>query len=492
MFSRKCVAARTADIAVHGLQVTPTMSSSDPPAGDGDGDKSRKEYIATAEEIEHRRNLRETAAATGPQAPPPTNAALTRRKGESYCRTHKGWWVVNFANIAFSTPFPRPNIRILRLCKTEREAKAACMEFMNHPGVTSVPVIVPANTPFMIPYSEAAAVDSERMHVKLARNMQRHANLAAYRDEDFASRREGKSEGYLGLSHYHRRKTLLAKRAAEEAVLAAAMADTDAERAEKEAAAAAALEVARQAESVPVPPDEIMAKLRAVPPDVVRAAETTGRGKPTPAPLIPTEALPERWKGLAPLEQREWPRDLEVRGGGYCCIGFADDLDEPSDDPAYPAEAAGAEPIVVIFGTQFAMEALADKHAKDDISTWCNDFPIDVVNMYDWLDPTNVDPDNIDSKHKAGSATETRELNRIQNRRRANLQEAAKARAENTPATLPETNALRQDLPDLSAAVRSTRAPVGAAAAAEQGPYDPELAATLRNMPRPPRPPPTA
>jgi hypothetical protein len=116
------------------------------------------------------------------------------------------------------------------------------------------------------------------------------------------------------------------------------------------------------------------------------------------------------------------------------------------------------EPLVIVFGGEFEDVEAAKAVAKNDIGPWCTDLAIDIVDMYEWLWPTEIDPDAMTEEHRTSNAGYTKEANMIEVQRKKTLALTAEARAHAAAASIPlrETNA-NADLPEADAAVSVLR-----------------------------------
>jgi hypothetical protein len=538
----------------------------------------------------------------GPDTRLPPEIARTKRM--QFEHDHAGFFVINLANEKFSTRCIKPNIRVLSFHKTHEQAQRRMFKLMHDQRVTSVPVIVPANYPFMIPYSEKAAMDAPRNKAKLERNFVKYNDYIALRHEEFKRRvgDDDKLQGVMEASTYHRRKIYLARQkereerrkkdgsalveklssggdlgldfAAEaetlfggsgagvgagagsvpilpefgdgsggvsgdgggevgadgeaeirarareaatdmqlasqsfnDALKRVRVAEEEARKAEAAHAHAAAAEAAAAGDS----PADRAAAVDALP-DLTAGARGVYDGKPKvatqrlttakrlakqqaqqkkavakeknqrlraeqPSGVVPAaqcfqsamrpllrEDLPAHWKASSVAGARrgqtadEWPRDLESRHGKFVVISYVDDIDTPEEDPMYP-EAAAMEPIVVIFGGEFETEGKARDYLVKEISCWCTDLDLDVVDMYEWLWPTEVDPDALNEEHRTSNVGFTKELNTVMKQRKRTMETTAEARAQAALAGVPlhETNANDMELPDAADVIKATR-----------------------------------
>lgn len=444
-------------------------------------------------ELERRRNL---VSDPGADTKLPDGVLLAKRA--AFERDNGGFWVCNFANEQLSTKCDRPNVRLLAYVSTQEDGVAKISEFMRDVRVKSIPCLVPANTPFLIPHSEAAAGDAGHTLAKIQRLSGRHIDFCKYRDDDFKRSVEGKTPGETGLSDYHRRKTYLARQEQ--------LRERDVSRktAETAAVSTAPPSLFREASSsTSFGYDSVMSRIAEG-----KQQTGTGTGRPTfgcggagggddlltaseafekvcgSEPLIATPQpptttsnvastntntntlwqgeLPAHWKkpsgddAAVPVPAGDWPRELESRHGRHACISFIDDMDKPQDSAAAYADAAGMEPLMIIFGGQHENVEAAKSVAKNDVGPWCTDLAIDVVDMYEWLWPTEIDPDKMNEEHRTSNAGYTKEANMIETQRKKTLALTAEARAHAAAASIPlrETNA-NSDVPDVDAAVAS-------------------------------------
>ena len=91
------------------------------------------------------------------------------------------------------------------------------------------------------------------------------------------------------------------------------------------------------------------------------------------------------------------------------------------------------------------------------ISPWCPDLVLDVVDMYEWLWPTEVDPDAVTEQHRTQHAGFDKELNTVMSTRKKTLEVAAEAREQ----AAASGTLLREDnlnaIPDISSVVDGRR-----------------------------------
>ena len=139
-------------------------------------------------------------------------------------------------------------------------------------------------------------------------------------------------------------------------------------------------------------------------------------------------------------------------------LAIVDDLDIPEDSPEFPG-AAGMEPIVILFGGIHDTEEEAIRVNEHEIAPWCQDLKVDTVCMYEFLFPTEVDPDKIKEGHRTGNTDHDSEMKLVmdQNKHQKNIAERARQEAVTNNVRIPETNANAQ-LPDVDEVVERSRA----------------------------------
>lgn len=532
----------------------------------------------------------------------PDEVAAAKRA--AFMRDYGGFWVVNFANEKFSTQCMCPNVRLLayesarpRPGQTPQQATAEAYlrtaqrvnAFMRDERVTSVPAIVPANEPFLIPFSEATARSAQHTLAKMERAKARFNEFVKFRDAEFKRHVAEQKPGDTGMSDYHRRKTYLLRKkllehrrnpststltpaeiealeklfpdsrkvsretymqrqrlrerargdeesalmagdagvlddaleldvtlpafgdsggrdlnphAATTSVAEAMRAATAAQELQRmqQATAAAAAAASASGSAIPEVGEELTAAAPVVVPDGalpevgIEGVETESKSSSaqpsTPAGSNdildgfrnPTQAPGQVWQGELPAHWArapdgrprsadDWPRDLEARHGKYAVVTFVDDLDKPEDSPEFP-EAAGVEPMMVIFGGMFEDVDLAKDHMRERIGPWAKDIILDAVDMYEWLYPTEVDPDLMQEEHRTQHAGFTKELNTVMGQRKKTIKMSAEARAQAaaTGGVLAETNV--NSLPDITEVVAAERPGMFLQAPTEQ--YDDE------------------
>lgn len=395
----------------------------------------------------------------------PADVLLKKRR--AFEEANAGFFVCNFANKQFPTECDEPNIRVLGYYRTHEEAQARVMQLFTDPRVGSAPHIVHANVPFLIPFSEAAAMDVRHVSEKKSRFFQRHADEVREREEDFKAHVAEKKPGVMEKSSYHRRKMYLEEK----------------KRRGKEQKKGVGAGVGAGAGSASAAPPPAPAQPARRLPEFGGAQKTTvldphavqdptitemftasnvgvGTGAGGPSSAAPNVLwkgeLPAHWRDpSAPRNPNSFPRDLENRHGCRVVLTYLDDLDKPEDDPAYP-DAAGKEPLFVLFGGEYENDAQGTTAAKE-IGEWCTDLPLDVVDEYEWLWPTLVDPDKLNEEHRTSGAGLSAEQNKIMKQRKKTMQESATARAHAATLGIPlkETNV--NDVVDVSQVVAHTQ-----------------------------------
>lgn len=372
------------------------------------------------EEIERRSGL---VADPGPSTRLPPDVA--DRKRVAFMEEFGGYWIINCANVEFSTTCDCPNIRLVEYCATSAAADARIKELMLDPRVTSVPIKKAANMPFQIPVSEASALDPVHTMSKVQRNLIRYIKFIEYRNEEFQKHVSEKTPGETGRSTYTRRKAYLDRQKSREQ--------------------------GRDGLLEPQKPFEVSGGGGVV--DAGVSVASSG----SPLEPIWSGELPSHWvKREGTVTADSWPRDLEARHGKYGVITFIEDEDEEADSPTYP-KAAKREPILFLFGGMHETVEEAKEFMTKRIAPWCPDFTLDVVDMYEWLWPTEVDPDAIEEQHRTNHAGFDKELNTVMTTRKQTMKDAIEARenSANTGVPLRESNV--NALPDIGSIVSERR-----------------------------------
>jgi hypothetical protein len=369
-------------------------------------------------------------------------------------------WTINCANRKFPTHCPSPNFRLLRYFPTNKEADVFVRIAMNDARVDSEVIKAPANIPFLIPYSLETAMDPEHVNTKLARFLRRHEAMVAYRAKELQTRVQNKSAGETGLSNYARQKDHVNR---DQGAGAGAGADADADADANEG---------RLPERKPLPEHEEKKMQQAVARASAEALEAAQKGLvAVPEPVMSLAELPERWRASAPASAgakgdvkdedvavicRDFPEEFLSRSQSFAIITVMYDDDSVSDSPKH-ADAAGREPMIVVFGGAHKTVDDAKAFVEEYLSQWCTDINLDIVEVGEWLWPTEVDPDRIDTKYRTHSAQGSAELQTIMDRRKSELRNAQVAQ-DKLGASLPVTRP--NQLPTVADAATAYRAPV--------------------------------
>jgi hypothetical protein len=381
------------------------------------------------DETERRKAVYASLAGDGGGAGAAAGATAAAAQRRYHFAENSGFWVINCANRDFPTKCRAPNIRLLRFfggaSMTKEQASAAAdgyiRRLMADCRVKTIPIKVPANEPFLIPASEAAALDPVHTHAKVARCVQRHKATMEYRAAEMKLRMTTNTAVEFNSSSYARHKEYL-RQARGDGVLPprAALPDGAAEAALQAAAAAAAEAAARAA---------------------AEAHETA------PPPVVPPSELPSHWQHrhgpggaggpagpggplTADYEEyptHEWPADLGTRQGDFAVVSVMDDDDTAADSLSFP-EAAGREPLMVVFGGVHKTEDDGKDYAESYLEAWCRDIDLYVVEVQEWLWPTELDPDRVASKARTNTAASTAELNMVLAARKAEQANSQNAR----------------------------------------------------------------
>jgi hypothetical protein len=167
------------------------------------------------------------------------------------------------------------------------------------------------------------------------------------------------------------------------------------------------------AETATEPTAESTAETTAVPDAFVGTGAGSGSGSvaplAAPVPLLSAAAIPEHWQSREREIDDVWPMKW-TDGAGYAIITVVDDYDLPDDDPEF-RDAAGMEPMVILWGGQYDKEEEAKRVIEEEIAPWCDDLTLDVVCKHRLLVPSKVDPDKIEEKGRAGCAEFTNTWN---------------------------------------------------------------------------------
>lgn len=345
------------------------------------------------DEIERRRGVAGAGAGGGGGASqigldPSGNAAATRAR-EAFLGAYNGVWLISCANAKYPTVCKHPNIRLLRYFDSAEECAAFVRDVTATGRVKEQLLTVPANTPFLIPYSEAARTRPDHVLPKVARIIARHTATTAYRTREMAKRLETKSAGATGTSTFARKKQYLATGAGD-GVLPPRLPlpDLEEEAALQREVAAADAAAKQQAAAMPA--------------------------APPPAEGPPPEIVPQGAVG-------SWPAEFSSRAGRFAMFAYLDDDDTPGDSPEFP-DAAGREPLCIAFGG--AHKSVEDTNAvlTAQVLPWCKDLDINIVDTEEWLSPTEIDPDAVQSKYHSTNAAKTSEMQVIMDARLSELQ----------------------------------------------------------------------
>ncbi len=433
-------------------------------------------------EIERRRELVQSSPAAVSTPLPADRSAFMEEAS--------GYWVVNFGNEQYSNRCMVPNVRLLEFVRAANSsegamatalqaAQAKVVALAADPRIQSKPDILPANTPVQVPYSLITSTTPSHVLPKISRNLQRHSQFYTFRHQEFAEHAEKKTEGATELSDYHRWKTYGLKKK----TLRLASVTARAEPLDGDAitAADALRQCAAEGRAIV---DAIIPKTKSVPiveydsslvdigggaedniseqPPPTPAASTTGpnmffNSEAAPKPVL--DEIPAKWLTDNGQAVEEWPRDLEVRGK-YACIAIIDDLDVAADTPEFSG-AAGMEPVMILFGDMYTDLESGKESIHRRIGPWCKDLDLNLVDMYEWLWPTEVDEDKIEEEHRTGNSANNEELGKIMSSRRHQLQIGAEVQkivdAGGPGATIPIINVNNQDLLDVDNVVAASQ-----------------------------------
>jgi hypothetical protein len=437
-------------------------------------------------EIERRREQMQSAqnaAAVGTATLPPDR--------NRFLKESSGYWVVNFGNLEYSNRCMVPNIRLLefvRAADNSESAMAAALRAANakvvalaaDPRIQSKPEIVPANTPVQVSYSQASGVTPSHVLPKIARNLQRHAQFYTWKQQEFDEHVEKKKEGVMEKSSYHRwqkygrkKKTLQlasntgpAEPLDDDTVTAAdALRQCAAEgRAIADAIVLTPVRVETYDSSLPDigGGDDIETPVAV---DLFPSTPAVAADGPNmffntnaaPKPVL--DHIPQKWLTNNDQVVEPWPRDLEVRGK-HACISIIDDLDVPADTPDFPA-AAGMEPVIILFGEMYTDVETGKESIHSRIGPWCKDLNLSLVDMYEWLWPTEVDEDKIPEEHRTGNSSNNEELGKIMSSRLHQLKLSSEVQkivdAGGPGATIPVTYVNSQALLDVDNVVAAAK-----------------------------------
>ena len=390
-------------------------------------------------------------AAAGQPAPERNRAAeeAAVRQRDAFKAQYSGYCVINCANKDFEPlKCQVPNLRILpAFFRTHAEAKEFVARVMATPGVRAMPIVVEANEPFLIAATEELT-QAWHCKPKINRILRRHI-VAQARAKDELSARVSSLPTNPDWANGARSAPVEEPQLTEE--------EQRKIRAEVEAKATSAYvrrmrylqTPAEQRDGVmPTLPsmltEEEMADLRAASAaqaeqlKAAAAGASAGAGGegPGPGPLLSREEVPAHWFATGPEETevsgscvRDWPAHLVVQGAQYAVISVIDDDDTLADDPVHGPIAAGREPLIVIFGGFHGSVADARAHIDTHLSKWCTELTLEVVDTAQWLYPTEVHPDAVQTEYRTHSAEGAVELNRIMQHRIDEQKRTAEAKA---------------------------------------------------------------
>ena len=402
------------------------------------------------EEMQRRNGI---VSEPGPETLLPPDVMAKRR--EAFEAEYSGYWIINCANSGFSTKCECPNIRLLKFvkanaCTCAKRCDGLCEASMREcnvradteirammmdPRVTSIPIKIQSQTPFQIPYSEASAVHAGHTLRKIQRNFERYATFLKYRNEEFKKHVDEKVPGETGQSTYSRRKAYLLRQKLGEQARDGRL------------------------ESAKIPAVTTTGTGTGAGAGAGTESDTlTGSAVAAPPPVW-TDALPTHWlarEAGTTVIADTWPRDLESRHGRFGVLAFVDDDDEAHDSEFFP-EAAKREPIVILMGEMHESVDIAKEFLLKRISQWCPDLVLDVVDMYEWLWPTEVDPDAVKEQHRTQHAGFDKELNTVMSTRKNTLSLAADARQQAITAGTPLRENNVNSIPDISSVVSERR-----------------------------------
>jgi hypothetical protein len=148
----------------------------------------------------------------------------------------------------------------------------------------------------------------------------------------------------------------------------------------------------------------------------------------------------------------DYPREFEHRSRRFGVLAMIPDEDRPEDTPYCP-EAAGHEPVFILFPNMFetvdAAQQFTERHTKDIAP----DLTLDVVELYGWLWPTEINTDKIPEKHYAKNPDMDPEYNKVMSCRKTLIQTAqdARAAAKREGFVMPEVTVDKDSIPTLEA-----------------------------------------
>ena len=160
---------------------------------------------ASLADVDNRRTISNMMAGGGGIDAAPS-AKSQAAAAKHWSDTNSGYWVLFVYNEQFVNRYMVPGVQFLRffrarstapahIAAANEEAKRYVAAIAEHPSVREVPIIAAANVPFLIPFSERTARDPAHVSTKLARTLQRHADIVAFRREDFRLSKAGNGGG---------------------------------------------------------------------------------------------------------------------------------------------------------------------------------------------------------------------------------------------------------------------------------------------------------
>ena len=382
-----------------------------------------------------------------------------------WAKHNSGFWVLAVYNEQFVNRYMVPGVQFLRFFKAaslspahidaaHKAAEKYVRAIAAHPDDTEKPIIVPANQPFLIPFSEQTATDAAHVPAKLARSLGRHTDVVAFRKEDF---RQAKNQTGTGTAieetefHVMRNHYLAAKRTFEFddaldepacVVLRRAMAlcRQSYERLKVKygpaVAAAAAAAASTAADDTPLAaPDTYAAPClddddgRAPDSTPLVAAPAAAAAPAAPpktvAPTAVLDTVPAKWT-KRDTTFGKFPDTLRSASGKFALTSFLSDWDLPADSTAYP-DAAGMEWICVPFGGEYETEEDARAAVVDQLNMFVRDVPVSCVKMYKTLFPSEVNEDSLKTTHRTDNASAQVELNKVMQSRIGQLDNVHRA-----------------------------------------------------------------
>jgi hypothetical protein len=118
------------------------------------------------------------------------------------------------------------------------------------------------------------------------------------------------------------------------------------------------------------------------------------------------------------------PRNSEVRMQHFAVVSFILDDDEPDDSKQ--------EPAVLVWGVT-ETECAAKDLIKTDLADEAPDVHLDVVAMYEWLYPTEVDPEQIAEEYRDVRLDELMQHRKTESRRVASFRKKCAAEGYEAP-----------------------------------------------------------